>query len=773
MPWRGGSPRCDERTIRGITQSDYPIGPRRALVGRDAQLRVLDQLLDAVGAGESAVVVLSGEPGIGKTSLITEVLRRSRERGYETLSGRAAEFERDLPFAVIAEALEGHLASLGNDDLELIEHDKLALLATVFPSLAPPSHPETAQARPDERHRLLRALHALLEAPAADRALVLALDDLHWADSASIDLVCRLLHRGTARPSLLLLASRPAQIEPRLRTAFEEAERHGDGRRMDLTPLSAGEAEELLGAIVAPPLREILYRESGGNPLYLEQLAAASERGATVQSAETGAGPTGVPAGVSAAIRAEVDALSPPARTLLQGAASVGEPFEPDLAADAAGMDEEAALAALDELLGSDLLRLADSPRRFRFRHPIVRHAVYDMAGAGWKLTAHARAAAALESRGAPASARAPHVERTARIGDAAAVAVLTKAGQESLPHAPASAARWFEAALRLTAAGEDGLELRLELLAQRAAALSIAGRIEESREAVREFLSLSPKEPSGLRLEAAILAAILDELLGAHEAGRQLLLDELARLPDQARADAAELKRELAFTCFFDADWATMADWARQALVADCQGMVRVGALAALALAEFGLGDPNELKRSVSKAAALFDSLDDDQVAAHHPGIAIWLGWAEVCTERFDDAIRHLDRCILISRTVGQRHLTIGLLFVQGQALALTGRGEELSAVAEAATEAALLSASDLFLSWAMTLRCQASVQTGDLHEAVRSGERGAGAAAAASSPLSGIARVRSPRALRLGLPALHGCSVPRTRVQLNFREE
>jgi DNA-binding CsgD family transcriptional regulator len=311
------------------------------------------------------------------------------------------------------------------------------------------------------------------------------------------------------------------------------------------------------------------------------------------------------------------------------------------------------------------------------------------------------------------------------------------------------SAARWFKAALRLIPNDELSTQLRLELLAQRAAALGIAGRIEESRDALREFLALSPKEPGALRLQVTVLAAILDELVGEHETGRRLLLDELARLPDQAGREAAELKRELAFTCFFDADWAATANWARQALAAECEGMVRVGALAALALAEFGLGDLDEVRRAVSEGAALFDSLSDEQVAAHHPGIAIWLGWAEVCTERFDDAIRHLDRCIAVSRTVGQQHLTVGLLMVQGQALALAGRGEELNVAVEAATEAALLSTSNLFLSWAMTLRCQASIQAGDLYEAVRSGERGVGAAAASSSPLSGIARVQLASAL------------------------
>jgi DNA-binding CsgD family transcriptional regulator/tetratricopeptide (TPR) repeat protein len=782
---------------------DHPSGTRQALVGRDAELLAVERLLDDAGAGKSAVLVISGESGIGKTSLIGELLRRSERRGYRTLSARAAEFERDLPFAVFSGALEGRLSTF---ELDRLERDELALLRTLLPPLAPagPAAPGEAaadgararghaagEAPLDQRHRLLRALHALLEALATDRPLVLALDDLHWADTASVDLVCRLLHRGIGRPSLLVLASRPTQTEPRLQSALQETARHGDVRRMDLAVLSAAEAEALLDGIADRGLRAALYRQSGGNPFYLQQLAAANEhrvtanrqsatanqhsvtanergltaneRGAAIDASEgdvpetrapaaetrVSAAETRVPAAVRGAIRAEVDALSAPAQILLRGAASVGEPFESDLAAEAAGIAEEGALVALDELLERDLIRSADPPRRFCFRHPIVRQAVYETAGAGWRVAAHRRAAAALQARGAAASARAPHIERSARVGDRTAIALLTEAGQEAMLHAPGSAAHWFEAALRLAPEGEEHREHRFELLAQRAAALGIAGRTEESREALGEYLRRSPKEPSHLRLQVTVLAAILDELRGAHEAGRRLLLDELGRLPDRAGPGAADLERELAFICFLDADWAATADWARQSLAGECEGMVRVGALAALALAELGLGELDEMRRSVAGAAELFDGLSDEQIVAHHPGIGTWLGWAEICSERFEDAIRHLERCITISRAVGQQYLTVVLLVVQGQALVLTGRGEELEALAEAATEAALLSASDLYNSWAMTLRCQASLQAGELHDALRFGERAVDTAAAATSPLSGIARAQLAAAL------------------------
>jgi DNA-binding CsgD family transcriptional regulator/tetratricopeptide (TPR) repeat protein len=722
---------------------------RRALVGREAELTAVEGLLGALATGESGVLFLVGEPGIGKTALIGEVLERGRERGYQVLSGRAAEFERDLPFGVFADALEHHDNSLGEGRLGLLAEEDLTLIAAAFPSLGPIKAGQRATAQPDERHRLLRALGALLELLSDQRPLILALDDLHWADAASTDLVCHLLHRGIPGTTLLVLASRPAQSQLRLMTALEEAERHGLGRRIELTPLSIAEAEALLGEGVNPALHEWLYRESGGIPFYLEQLAGATRRGGVLQGWEEEATQAGVPAAVSVAIRDELERVSVPARTLLQGGAVAGEPFEPDLAADAAGIEEGEALTALDELLDGDLIRSADAPRRFRFRHPIVRRAVYEAAGAGWKLAAHGRVAAALKARGAPAGIRAHHVERSAGMGDAAAVALLTEAGEETASHAPASAARWFDAALRLVPEGGDNLELRLGLLAQRAAALGLAGRVEESRDALGDFLRLSPQQADPLRLQAAVLAAILDELLGNHDLAHRLLSDELARFPDQQGAEAAELKRELAFTRFFGADWARMAEWARQSLAAECDGMVRVGALTAAALADYGLGEIGRVKPSVASAAEVFDRLTDEEVAAHHPGIAIWLAWAEVCTERFDDAIRHLERCIAISRASGQRHLTVGMLTVQGQALALKGQTRELAQIAEGAVEAALLTASDLFLSWALTTRCAANIQAGELHGAVQFGERAVSAGLAASSPLSGLARLQLAHAL------------------------
>src|SRR5690242_16870050 len=147
----------------------------------------------------------------------------------------------------------------------------------------------------------------------------------------------------------------------------------------------------------------------------------------------------------------------------------------------------------LDELIDRDLIRPTDVPRRFRFRHPIVRRAVYESAGAGHAIAAHARMATALSRRGASAAAQALHVERSARTGDMAAVELLTRAGEESSALAPASAAHWFETAIRLLPMDEDLAQLRLELSTRRATALGVAGHLEEARDALRELLKLLP----------------------------------------------------------------------------------------------------------------------------------------------------------------------------------------------------------------------------------------------------------------------------------------
>ena len=405
-------------------------------------------------------------------------------------------------------------------------------------------------------------------------------------------------------------------------------------------------------------------------------------------------------------------------------------------------------MAALDELADSGLIRPSDVSRQFRFRRPIVRHAAYQAAGAGWRLGAHARVAAALAARRNPASARASHVERSAEPGDQAAVAVLTEAGNETLRHAPASAARWFQAASRLIPADETSLEHRLSLAEQRATALGIAGRLDEGLEAANEVLALSPREPTERRLKAAVFAALLNELRGDQRAGRRIPArrDRRPAEPVGARGRRPQARTRLHVLL-------------RRRLGRDgdqCAGRARVpvrgnGPRRRAGRARHRRVRPAQPRRSRRRGRRRRRALR----RARGPGDRLpstastaWLGWAEVCAERYEDAIRHLARGSRVSRLAGQGHLAAGLRFAHSQALALTGRLETPEVDPEAANEAWLLSASNVLPTWTMTNRCHASLLAGDLREAVRRGERAA-AAATAGNPLSGLARVQFAEAL------------------------
>ena len=436
------------------------------LVGRDAELRVLERALEG---GSSRAVGVVGEPGIGKSRLLGELGRRAAERGHVVVAGRAAELERDVPFALWADALDDHLAGRGAALVEGLADDEVSDLALALPAVARATG--MAPAAAVERHRVARAVRGLLARMAAVSPVTLLLDDVHWADPASADVIALLLHRPPEAAVLLALAARTGRA-PRLEARLETAVRDQAAEVVEVGPLSRGAAEALMAG-VGSTARERLYAESGGNPFYLEELVRAGSE------ADGGAGPAGapgVPRAVRAALAGEIAGLDAEVRLVAQGGAVAGDPFDPVIAAAAASVDEPVALAALDSLLAVDLVRPTEHSQLFRFRHPLVRRAVYESGGGGWRLAAHARAADALAARGATPAARAHHVERAAHAGDLDAVELLALAAEQTVLSAPATASGWYAAALRLLPSGGEHEQRRLELLLAQAAALDLRG---------------------------------------------------------------------------------------------------------------------------------------------------------------------------------------------------------------------------------------------------------------------------------------------------------
>jgi len=255
------------------------------LVGRAAELGSFDRLLAELDQGRSATVELVGEPGIGKTRLLAELAARADAGGQLVLSGSASELERDLPFWVFVDALDEYVHGLNPHRFDSLDRDVRTELAHVFPSLSVLAGGDDGAALQHERYRTHRAVCELLELLAKTQPLVLVLDDFHWADTASVELLGALLRRPPAGAVLIALAVRPRLVPERLAAALERAQRDGRLARVEVSALTRSEARELLGGAVDGAAADALYKESGGNPFYLEQLARSLHRGSEMTPA--------------------------------------------------------------------------------------------------------------------------------------------------------------------------------------------------------------------------------------------------------------------------------------------------------------------------------------------------------------------------------------------------------------------------------------------------------------------------------------------------------
>jgi DNA-binding CsgD family transcriptional regulator/tetratricopeptide (TPR) repeat protein len=687
------------------------------LVGRAEELSVLDRALDDVARGRWTAVELVGEPGIGKTRLLEELKARADRRGALVLSGSASELERDLPFWMFVNALDDYVRSLDPRLLERLDDEVRAELAHVFPALAgfAASKPATLV---HERYRTHRAVRELLERLTATGPLVLVLDDLHWADPASVELLGALLRRPPEAAVVLALARRPDQGSQRVGAELGRT-RGGEAIvRVPLGALARSEAEELLGGSVDRAGAATLYLECGGNPFYLEQLARSLERGDDGSAVLRGLTlDLDVPPTVAAALAEELALLSESSHTVLRGAAVVGDPFEPEMAAAAAGVTESAAIAVIDELLGTTLIRRTDVPRRFRFRHPLLRRAVYQSAPAGWRLKAHERSAAALAARGTAATERAHHVERSARKGDHAAVSTLREAGEAAAHRAPESAARWFAAAVRLLR-DDAPAEERVELLLSRAAALASCGHFDEGYAALLESLELLPPEAVALRVRLTTACAGMEHLLGRHELAHGRLAAALDGLQDAASAEAVALMLELAMDGVYRMEFPPVADQAGQALeVARPLGYRPVTASAAAALAwGAALGGLVPAARKYrAEASGLVDQLSDGELAQRLDA-GVNLAGAELYLDLFSACGRHAERVISVARATGQPAFIPFAFMILAWVRMLRGELRDGAEMLDAAIEESRLLGNAQSLAGLLLNRSLTALAAGDL---------------------------------------------------------
>ncbi|GAA4710869.1 ATP-binding protein [Phytohabitans rumicis] len=632
---------------------------------RDEISRIEAALAEQAGNG-FLVITIDGEPGVGKTRLLTELLERARRHGLTVLSGRATEFERVVPFGTYVDALAPLTAGFTSAALRT--------LLTAATGRVP------ADDRLD-RYHTYRGIQQMLGRLATERAAVLALDDLHWSDEPSLELTEYLLRRPPPGRLVLALTSRTGLTPPPIAEAVASLD--PPAIRLNLRPLDEAAYAAMLPH-VDPDRRRLLHRASAGNPLYLKALMSAKDRvlAHLAEGAPEAAEP--IEDALLAVLRRELDGLGSRARLMAGAAAVAGAQASLDLVAHIAEVDDGRAVTAFDEL--SDRAVGTVTGARFTFRHPLLRAAAYWTAGPGWRIAAHARAAEYLRLRDGPVALVAHHTERCARYGDEQAARTLGDAGVGYLDTAPSTAVRLLREALRILPDRAGLVPYRCSLLVALARGTGVAGDLAESRRLLHEIMQTRDQA----RAAAIAFSSVISRLLGQYDEARALLTAELRR-PGQQRRVRAQLRAEAAATAVLCGDPQDGLHQATEAirLVSGTEDPALAAAAHALrALAHLQTGQITDARTHSERAGWLVDSGPDAALLPHVELVAP-LAWAHTSLERHDDAARHLARGIDLATRAGRSHALPYLLIVQATLWVRLGRLADAVETAEHAAEA------------------------------------------------------------------------------------
>lgn len=401
-----------------------PARERMPLVGRGREWEALTGAHRAA-ATDGRVVAIEGEAGIGKTRLCEEIVSHARDLGARTLIARCHQGEDLLAYGVAADALRTAIAAPAEHPAHV-----LAEVGRLVPEVGPP--PAEPLDSPGARSRFFHAASEVLVAASAGQpAGILVIEDAHWIDEGSLDLVAYLSRRLAGRGVLLVVTWRSEDVpaDHRLRRVLAELER--DGRGIVLRPgrLGHGDLERI--ALAAgqrdDDVAARLLRETAGLPLLVAECLSAIARGDEQWDASTG---------MRELFAARLDALSPIARQVLGAAAVIGRPFDGDIVRRAAGRSEEEVAEALDELVRRDVV--TEASHGYDIAHDALRTLSYDGIGLARRRLLHLRVAEtiALHGRGragAGTSVIAQHYERAGRLPEAAEHHVLAGRHARSL----------------------------------------------------------------------------------------------------------------------------------------------------------------------------------------------------------------------------------------------------------------------------------------------------------------------------------------------------
>ena len=528
------------------------------VVGRKAESARLADALDAAVAGRGQTIVLGGEAGVGKTKFVRDAQARAAAAGARTLLGLTRQSDGALPYAPFISAIRSGFHGLERDELGRVLQRSAPDLAELFPELG---RIERAGAPTGlERHRLTVAFQHLFRAFAREAPVLLVLEDLHWADETSLELLQHLARELRDARVLILATYRSDEMHrrhPFLR-ALAELQRERLVTDIALKRLTPEETGELMRAAfaatdpnvtVSNEFRDAIYARSEGNPFFTEELmkALVDSGGVFWREGDGWArkpiAQLEIPGSIREAVRARVEQLSDAGRETLSAASVIGQRFSFEVLRDVTGTDERALEAQIREFIEQQLVsETSESQDEYAFRHALTREVVYDDLLVRERKRLHRAVADPLSKGKTPPALLAHHLLAAGET--ARAVPALLEAGRLALrAAAPREAAAHYERVLEIEPP-DDELAGVLEQLAEAYHLFDVARSLKAAEEAATVY------EQRGDRLgqsRALRLASRNHWLVGAYVASHRLADRAVEVLADEPSVELARALTNLA----------------------------------------------------------------------------------------------------------------------------------------------------------------------------------------------------------------------------------
>ncbi len=480
-------------TLEAHIAEDMPL-----LLERERELAALVDALDAAKRGEGSLVVIAGAAGTGKSALLATAAQLAQRRGLAIRRGRGSEFEEELSFGVIRQLFESRVRSIESRAHEGLLAGAAATTARLFASV-----PLEQSSGPDGGFATLHGLYWLAANDAAERPLLLAVDDIHWADAPSLRALNYLAGRITDLPIALVVAlrSREPTGVANLVAGLQSlpGARHIEPGALDLAAVA-----EIVRARISEASAELcaaFHEASAGNPFYLHELlrSVRSEDGVGFPAADVRKIAL---TSVSDRVLRRVEALGPHAPRLAAAMSVLGPSGSLRDAASVAGQDESDAAQAAHGMRRVELLAAEDP---FEWIHPLVHRSLYDNLTVAERDAMHTRAAEVLSQAGAPAGVVGTHLLALRPAGSDQVVAGLLAAADDALARdASEIAVALLRRALEENAEDPPRASLLLKL-----GQVEVTRRDPVAAEPLREARELS-RDPRERTLAALALAEIL-----------------------------------------------------------------------------------------------------------------------------------------------------------------------------------------------------------------------------------------------------------------------